>query len=122
TLATASALLVGANKKDAGRLKDVVSKLTDAVDPSRWVDGNHLVPKPHGSEEFDREQQAAAKLEEMTRDPATAIPNATLQPLIDALVQADQILATTAIADATAAGGNAGKLGDAAQELTKAAS
>ena len=121
TLATATTLLAGANKHDGDKLKDVVAKLTDAVNPVRWgVDGNHIVPKK-GDEEFDRERDAVARLQEMMSDKNTVIPDATLQPLIDTLVHADQILANVAIADATAAGGDAHKLADAQQELVKAA-
>ena len=120
-LATATALFAAANKHDADKLKDVISKLTDAVDPSRWgVDGNHLLVK-HGDQVFDLEKDAAGKLEEMIKDQNTVIPDATLQPLLDTLVQADQILANVAIADATAAGGDPHKLAEAAQELAKAA-
>ena len=119
-LVTATGLLAGASTPDAAKLRSVVKSLSEALDPSRWVDGNHLQAK-HGNEVFDREADAVAKLQELLKDKKTAVPATTLQSLIDTLVQADQILATVAIADAVAASGDPQKIAKAQKELAKAA-
>ena len=120
-LTAATMLLAVANKKDGDSLNSVVSKLIDAVDPTRWgVDGNHLLVA-HGDQDFSLEKDAVGKLEGMIKDKKSAIPDTTLQGLIDTLVHADQVLANVAIADATVAGGDPKKLAQAADELSKAA-
>jgi hypothetical protein len=119
TLAQASALLVGATKADSGKLSDVVKQLTDPLAPSRWIDGNHVVAGKRSSEVFDREKAAVVKLMDLVAH--GSIPVATTQGMIDMLVQADQLLAETALADAIAAGGDPAKIAESQKELEKAA-
>lgn len=120
TLAQTNALLPGATKKDADKLKDVVKKLGDSLDPSLWIDANHVVAK-HGNKVFDRERDAVHKLMDLIKDKKSAIPDTTLQGMIDKLVHADRILAEEALADAIAAPGDPHKIAQAQNELTKAA-
>ena len=117
-LAQAQALLAGASKQDAHKLQQIVDKLTDSLDPSLWVDGIHLDPK-HGHKVFDLDRDAVAKLMQLNKK--STIPDATLQGMIDSLVQADRILAENALADAIAASGNPHKIAQAQSQLAKAA-
>ena len=91
-----------------------------ALSPELWVDGNH-VDAQHGGQVFDREKEAVTKLESIIKDKKSAIPDATLQGMIDTLVQADRILAEDAIADAIAASGDPTRIAEAQHELTLAA-
>jgi hypothetical protein len=84
------------------------------------VDGNHVDAK-HGHEVFDRDKQAVKKLMEVQKSKESAIPDATLQGLIDTLVHADRVLAEVALADAIAASGDPHKIARAQHELAKAA-
>jgi hypothetical protein len=52
----------------------------------------------------------------------TSIPDSSIQPMIDDLLNADRILAQTAIDDAIAAGGKPRKITDAQHEMGLAAS
>src|SRR4029077_13263387 len=120
TLASASALLPTPVKRDAENLANIIQKLNDALSPELWVDGNH-VDAQHGGKVFDREKEVVAKLESIINDKKSAIPDATLQGMIDTLVQADRILAEDAIADAIAASGDPTRIAEAQHELTLAA-
>lgn len=117
-LARARALLGSADRHDADKLKDVVKSLSESLDPSLWVDGNHLESR-HGDQVFKRDKDATKKLQELLDH--GSIPAATLQAMIDALVQADQILAGTAVDDAVALQGDPHKIAQAQRELAKAA-
>ena len=119
-LGQTQALLAGASQHDAHKLKEIVAELTASLDPSLWVDGNHVDAK-HGRKVFDRDREAAEKLTKLIADKHSAIPDATLQGLIDMLVHADRVLAEVALADATAASGNPHDLARAQKELAKAA-
>ena len=92
-------------------------KLTDALDPSLWVDDNHLQPQ-HGILVFMDVSYAVQKLTDLLQDPATTIPAATLHSWIDALVGVCRSLAETAI---QAAPPGDPKIAAAQQEMTYAA-
>ena len=114
TLAQAIALLPGATKQEADRLRDVIKKLNDSLDPSLWVDGNH-VSRKHGDKVFSSEKDAVGKLVDLIRK--GSLPDATLQGMIDKLVHADRILAEGAIAGSS----DAHKTAEAQEELVRAA-
>jgi hypothetical protein len=118
-LAQATALLAGASKPDAGKLKDVVKKLDESLDPDLWVDGDHLDPK-HGQKVFDSQKDAVGKLMDLLKSKKSEIPDATLQAMIDDIVHVDQILAERAVSDAIAASGDPHKIAEAQKELDKA--
>ena len=99
-LEQAEALLAGAGKPDARKLQNR-RQADRSLDPALWVDGNHLDAK-HGHQVFDRQREAVGKLMELLKSKDSAIPDATLQGMIDTLVQADQSGRGRA-ADATAA-------------------
>ena len=114
TLAQATALVPGATKQDADKLRDVIKKLNDALVPSLWVDGNH-VTSPHGEKVFSSEKDAVGKLTDLIKK--GSIPDPTLQAMIDKLVHADRILAETAIA----ASSSVHDIVEAQKELARAA-
>jgi len=77
-----------------------ISDISEAVGPDVHfvrVDGIHLDPK-HGHKVFDLDRDAVAKLMQLNKK--STIPDATLQGMIDSLLQADRILAENALADA----------------------
>ena len=115
----ANALMATASKADQGKLKDVVKEVTTSLDPSRWVDDTHLSTKK-GQEVFDHEKIAVQRLMDLLK--GTSIPDGAIQPMIDDLLNADRILAQTAIDDAIAAGGKPAKITQAQNEMALAAS
>ncbi|HJQ73752.1 MAG TPA: PKD domain-containing protein [Gaiellaceae bacterium] len=117
--ARANALIPGASKPDADKLKMIVSEINKSLDPTLWgADGNHL-NETKGGAVFDHEKKAAKALMDLLN--GTSIPDSSLQPIVDDLMNADALLAQTEIADAVAAGGNAMKISEANAELAKAA-
>jgi hypothetical protein len=118
-IARANALIPGAGKQDAGKLNDVVNEIAASLDPALWgADDNHVSEKK-GQEVFDHEKKAVAKLMQLLK--GDSIPDSSLQPIVDDLLNADQFIAQTEIADATAAHGDAKKIAQAQDELAKAA-
>ena len=118
-LAQATALLAGARKSDADRLKDVVKELTAALAPSLWIDGNH-VDSRHGDQVFEKHQDAVDTLTDLQRH--GSLSDSALQGIIDTVVHADRLLAETAVADAIAAGGDRRDIADAQRQLARASS
>jgi hypothetical protein len=119
-LARTNALIPGASKPDSDKLKQAANEITQSLVPTRWgADDNH-VSETKGQEVFDHEKAAVKPLMDLLK--GTSIPDASLQPIIDDLMNADQIIAQTEIDDAIAAHGNAMKIHDAQVELGKAAS
>jgi uncharacterized protein YjiK len=119
-LAGARALLAGADKPGSALLADAVKKLADAADSSNWVDAHHLVVKG-GESIFNDDRDAVQKLDALIHNKQSSIADSTLQALIDQLVRADALLATTAINDAVAAGAAAKKIAEAQKELAAGA-
>lgn len=116
-LARIQALMPGATRQDAHGLADAAAKLAGSLDPRYWSDG--IRPAAKGGEHvFDKEKQAADKLDHLISDRKTQLPAAELQAIVAELVQADEIFVQTALADA--ASGDAKKLRDAQSELAKA--
>lgn len=103
------------------RFASPIRKITKSLNPAWWnIDGIHLTL--NGCGVFDNEKAAASQLSELLKSKKlTAAQKAAIQAIIDQLVQADQILAQTAVDEATAAGGNAQKLARANKALAKAA-
>jgi hypothetical protein len=121
-LADATALLAGATSKvDKNDLTQVVQKLTASLAPALWPDENHLKVPPQGNKVFDSEKSAVHILMGEITDSDSLIADATLQALIDQIVQVDQGLAGVELNEAIAGGGNAGKIADAQDEMAKAA-
>ncbi len=126
-LATLNALAGPTGKKGKGdddednRYASAARKVAKSLTPAWWnVDGIHLTL--NGCGVFDNEKAAASQLRELLRSKKlSAAEKATIQGVIDALVRADQIIATTAVNEAIAGNGNAKKLALANKALAKAA-
>jgi hypothetical protein len=109
-------------KADTDTLKAARASLAASVDPSLWVDGNHLQTKPgFGNKVFVQDHAAVDQLVKLQGDRNTLVPAATLLAWIMTIVTADQTLAQIKISDATAAHGNAKLLAAAATEMTAGA-
>ena len=117
-LAEATALLPGLPAKDAKTLQDAIDRIADSLDPTLWIDGNHVVDK-HGNKVFDREKAAVGKLKDLLKK--STIPDATLEDMMDTLAHADRVLAEVALGDAIAAAGKPNEIAKAQEELLKAA-
>ncbi len=115
-----NAVLPTASNHDYKKLKKAGEELTESLDPSLWIDGDHLQAKK-GDKVFDEEKEAVKIFVGMLKDKDTAVPAAKLQSWIAALVQVDANLATGAINDAIALPGDAKKIDEAKQEMAKAA-
>jgi len=117
-LAQAQALLAGARRSDADRLRGVVRELSAALDPSLWIDGNHVSSR-RGDRVFELHQDAVQDLEYLQKH--GSISDSSLQAVIDTIVHADAVLAQQAVNDAIAGHGDPRKIADAQNELAKAA-
>jgi hypothetical protein len=115
--ATAATLLTSASRYAAEELRAVIRNLDDSLDPSLWIDGNTLDPR-RGGAVFKREGKAVDSLVDLrTR---RELPAETLQPLIDALETADNILAMGALNMAIAGEGNPAAIAEARMWLARA--
>ena len=111
---TLAALLPSGDRKIDQALQKAVAKLDQGLSPDFWQlpEGNHL--STQGEKAFHRLRDAIRELRKLSAPP-TAITEA-----IDTLMWVGRTLAEQAIAEATAAGGNAKQLTKANRELTKA--
>src|SRR5262249_44248849 len=104
---------------DIKKFGDIVDDMTSSLNPIYWVDDNHLQPNK-GSKFFNIDQDIVKDLMNLIKDKKSAIPDSVLQSFINRLLASDQMLAQTAINDATAAGGDNKKLSKAAGEMSDA--
>jgi len=105
-------------KQDRKELDDAIRELTQALDPSLWIDADHLQPK-YGEKSFEETEDTVHELRELLKSKKSAIPGATLQDLIDRLLLSDRLLAQTAITDGVASAGKLEEIRDANRELGK---
>lgn len=101
-----------------GLLADAIRNIRASLDPHLWKDSSH-VSDTSGDTVFDREQDAVLDLMHIMENNEDGTMNASLQGFVDQLVEADHLLATTAIADAISANGNTQKITKAGNALTK---
>ena len=87
-------------RTSSGTPSDEIDK---ALDSKKWVDAYHLDPKG-GEAVFEHLKNAVKDLSKLAGDPKSQIPPATLQGIVDNLVDAAALLAQTAVDDAIAAG------------------
>ena len=112
-LADMNALLATiTNNVDKKKLSKAIDDLEDSLNPSYWVDDNHLQPKK-GQKVFNNEQDSVDVLADLIKNKKSIIPDAILQGFIDREVAADRALALTEINEATAAHGDSHKLAQA---------
>ncbi|MBI5826027.1 MAG: ExeM/NucH family extracellular endonuclease [Chloroflexi bacterium] len=93
------------NKKDAQRLDEAIKKLTRSLDPALWVDDNH-VDSNHGHQVFGDEKDSVSKLNEILKDSNSSLSQDTIRNYISFMVNADRMLAQTAVNDAIANSGD----------------
>ena len=118
-LAAVTAERAAAGRRDRPELREAARRLADSLDPAYWVDAWHLSAK-RGERVFEDDHEAVQSLRELLRDRKSGVADASIQLWIGALVTIDRRIAQVAIDDATAAGGNAKRLAEAARELAKA--
>jgi hypothetical protein len=87
-------------------LDDAVLQLRLSLHATLWKDASHI-SDTRGDMVFDREQNAIDDLIHVIKSSEDSVLNAKLQGFIDRLLDADRMIATTAIADAISAGGKA---------------
>jgi DNA-binding beta-propeller fold protein YncE len=105
--------------EDRSLLSDAIAHLQKALETGRWIDDSHLMPGVEGEGVFRETKVAVAMLMELRDGNDSGLPPEVLQSYIDRLVASDRELATIAIAEAQAGGGNAGKIEAANAELSK---
>jgi len=115
-----TALLPTGDTNTDKKLQAAIGSLSKSLASSLWLDEDHLAK--NGQTVFEAEKQAIQTLEAIATGNKTpdslAIP---LADVIDKLLTTDFDLASTAVADATAAGGDPTKIADANSELAKSA-
>ncbi len=106
------------NKPDQNKLSEAAKALVKATDLASWNDPNHPTARK-GDEVFAKTEEAAQKFEELQKHNHTPGLAGQLQPLIEQLVGAARLVATTAIADLTAQNPNSRDLPKAQEELVE---
>jgi hypothetical protein len=107
------------NKDDQHKLDDAINHLSNSLDPTLWA-GEIRLDSKHGDKVFSEQKDAVNKLVELLKDKKSTIPDAQLQDWINRIVKTDELLAKSAIVDATVAGGKADQLKNANDEFAKA--
>src|ERR1051325_10730704 len=105
------------NKDDAKKLDDAIKEMTDAINPSLWLDPSHPNEKKDLDKVFNEEKDAVNKLKDLIKNKHSTISNAVLQAFIDRIVKADRLLALIAIRDAMMRHGKAKEIAEANKEL-----
>lgn len=101
---------------DQRNLEQAAQHLARSLDPSLWVDSNHLVSEK-GDAVFNEEKDAVNRLEVLLRSPKSALESHALLGLIDRLVEADRALADVCLQDAVVAGVEAELLAPARRSM-----
>ena len=111
---TLAVLLPSGDNKTDQALQKAIAKLDQGLSPDFWQlpEGNHL--SNQGEKAFHRLRDAIKELRTLKAPPST------VTAAIDTVTWVGRTLAEQAIAEATAAGGNAKQLTKANKELTKA--
>jgi hypothetical protein len=107
------------NKADRKTLDKALESLANAVRASYWIDGNHLVCST-GKKVFDDLKNAAKTLEKLIKINKTPGLGAQLQPQLDSLVGAANLVASIAYNDLLAANPASPSLSAAQAEFVKA--
>jgi hypothetical protein len=90
------------DKKRGDELDEAIRSLNASVNARLWTDGSHPVACK-GARVFENEAAAVEELRELVSEKETTLDKTQLQSFIDDLMRADQMIAQTAISDATAA-------------------
>ena len=108
-----SELLPTGNRHYDKRITKAIESIEDSLNPAYWVDDFRLTDK--GNKVFDEEKKA---VKDLMRVHGSIGPE--VDAVVAALVKADEELASIAIAEATAAGGNEWYLRRAEREMQRA--
>jgi len=106
------------DKNDGKKLDEAIKHLSNSLDQGLWLDETRLNAKK-GEKVFQEEKNAVLKLVKLINDEKSTVDKAKLQDFINRLLSADRGLASAAINDATAAGGDAKKIAKANEDLDK---
>jgi hypothetical protein len=106
------------NQDDKGKLGEAITRLTNSLTASLWLDDNRLKSKDSSSV-FDEEKETVKKLMELIKSKKGVISDSVLQAFINRLTRDDRLLAFIAIQDAITANGNANDIAKANDELSK---
>jgi hypothetical protein len=99
-------------------LDDAILHLRLSLHTTLWKDASHI-SDTRGDMVFDREQLTIDDLIHVIKSSEDSVLNTRLQSFIDRLLEADRMIATTAIADAVSAGGKAQTIVKANSVLAK---
>jgi hypothetical protein len=92
-----------ANKYTLGRMEKAIEHISRSLDSRLWLDGFHLAK--HGCKVFHEEKEAVHYLMKILKDAKeTTAVKEVVQVVIGRLLQADRLVAETAIRDAKAMG------------------
>lgn len=101
---------------DQRNLEQAAQHLARSLEPSLWVDSNHLVSQ-EGDAVFNEDKDAVNWLEVLLRSPKSDLESDALLDLIDRLVEADRALAEVCLQDAVVAGVGAELLAPARRSM-----
>jgi hypothetical protein len=101
---------------DANALSKAIGNLTDALDPSVWIDQTHIT-RAHGESVFNNAKSAVQELARLTDQKHSSVDPDQLQNLIDRIVKSTRLLAVIAIQDAITASADPKRLGQASDEV-----
>ena len=87
------------NKDDGKKLDDAIKNLTESLNLSYWLDGDHLQSKK-GEKVFGETKNAVNKLRDLMKEKKSSLADGVLQGFIDRIVQIDRNLVVTAINEA----------------------
>ncbi len=107
-----------ADPSDRQWVQTAIFYVRQSLNKNLWTDASHVISK-NGRNVFDDEAGAVANLKQLLAHKKGVVNDATVQGYINGLVADDRLLATTAIADATAANGTASLIAKANVQLGK---
>ena len=106
------------NQDDKGKLTEAITRLSNSLQASLWIDETHLKSKDSSSV-FDEEKETVKKLMELIKSKKGVISDAILQGFITRLTRDDRQLAFVTINESSTANGNASDIAKANDELSK---
>jgi hypothetical protein len=107
------------NRSDRQKLERAIKHLLNSLEPRWWIDEAH-VTRRHGQQVFQQEMLAARNLCALSLAEASAGTHETVQYAITRILQADRLLASIAIQDASEMNVPLGKIERANQFMLRA--
>lgn len=106
------------NRAEGDKLRLAIERLSEALEPGRWLDQTHVHPK-NGEGVFNLEKDSLLPLLQELEDPRNPVPAEAWRDFIRRLIQCDRLLATVAIRRASQAGGDPAQIDKAWDEVSK---